>query len=66
METRMSTPSSWWAGLTDAQFCVAHRRELPRILTDTEGMKLVPLSTYHDLAMWPRRSGFAGTGQGAR
>lgn len=61
METRMSTPTTWWCGLTDAEFCEAHRRELPRIQSDPQGLRLVPLAVYHDLAMWqPKRKGFAG------
>ncbi len=60
--------STWWKGLTAAEFAAQHPQELPRIQADPQGFKLVPLSTYHDLAMWPRRSGFAGSGQplGAR
>lgn len=62
------TNATWWVGLTDAEFVAAHRRELARIQADPQGFKLVPLSTYHDLAMWPKRHGFAGSGQplGAR
>jgi hypothetical protein len=34
-------PGSWWVTSTDADFCAAYAQQLPRLLTDREGMRLV-------------------------
>jgi hypothetical protein len=35
--------TSWWAGLTPEQFAEEHPKQLPRILSDREGMALMSM-----------------------